>query len=87
MIAPLGHGYAQWHLRQSGKELVYITGTQVLRRPLSEFEMQPLTATDLGGNLQLPVYSPDGQWLTYLFWRPAHGQADQSERRSRTARV
>jgi serine/threonine-protein kinase len=52
-------------LSPGGDELAYVTDTQVLRRSLSAFEMQPVAAADLGGNLQTPVYSPDGQWLAY----------------------
>ena len=52
-------------LSPDGGEIAYVTDSQVLRRSLSEFEMQPVAATDMGGNPQSPVYSPDGKWLAY----------------------
>ncbi len=53
-------------LSPSGNELAYATieGQMLLRR-LSQFEMAPISGVDLGGSLQLPAFSPDGEWLAY----------------------
>jgi Tol biopolymer transport system component/tRNA A-37 threonylcarbamoyl transferase component Bud32 len=52
-------------LSPNGKELAYLTDSQLLIRRFSEFEMEPLSTTELGRNLQSPVFSPDGKWIAY----------------------
>ncbi len=48
-------------LSPSGNELAYLTEGRLLIRRLSDFEMVPVAASDMGQNLQSPVFSPDGQ--------------------------
>ncbi len=52
-------------LSPDGQQLAYLTDNQVLLRKLSEFEMKPVAAADLGQNLQSPVFSPDGKSIAY----------------------
>ena len=52
-------------LSPDGQQLVYATDNQLLLRKLSEFEMKPVAAADLGQNLQSPVFSPDGKSIAY----------------------
>ncbi|MEO7135788.1 MAG: protein kinase, partial [Vicinamibacterales bacterium] len=52
-------------LSPDGNQLAYLTDNQLLIRPLSEFELQPVATVDLGQNLQSPVFSPDGKWIAY----------------------
>ena len=52
-------------LSPSGNELAYLTEGRVLIRRLSDFEMVPVAATDMGQNLQSPVFSPDGKWIAF----------------------
>jgi len=50
----------------SGRVLAYLGDNQVLIRNLSsDFELKPVAATDLGRNLQSPVFSPDGEWIAF----------------------
>jgi serine/threonine-protein kinase len=52
-------------LSPSGNELAYLTESQLVLRRLSDFEFVPVSAADMGRNLQSPVYSPDGKWIAY----------------------
>ncbi len=52
-------------LSPSGNELAYLTESQLLIRRLSDFEMVPVAAADMGQNLQSPAFSPDGKWIAY----------------------
>ena len=52
-------------LSPSGNELAYLTEGQLLMRRLSDFEMVPVAATDMGQNLQSPAFSPDGRWIAF----------------------
>ena len=61
----LGAAVRAMALSPDGKELAYLTDTQLLIRKLSEIEMEPVAAADLGRNLQQPVFSPDGKWIAY----------------------
>ena len=62
----LGASVRTMALSPSGNELVYLTDTQLLIRKLSEFELKPIAAADLGQNLQSPAFSPDGQWIAFF---------------------
>ena len=52
-------------LSPSGNELAYLTEGRLLIRRLSDFEMVPVAASDMGQNLQSPVFSPDGRWIAF----------------------
>ena len=52
-------------LSPSGNEVAYAADSQLLLRRLSDFAMVPVTAADLGYNLQSPAFSPDGKWIAY----------------------
>ena len=53
-------------LSPNGAELAYLTDNQLLIRRLSDFEMVTVATADMGGNLQSPVFSPDGKWIAYF---------------------
>jgi Tol biopolymer transport system component len=54
-------------LSPDGGNLVYVGGTaattQLLLRPMDQFEVQPMAGTEGGRN---PVFSPDGQWVAFF---------------------
>ena len=52
-------------LSPSGNELAYLTEGRLLIRHLSDFEMVPVAASDMGQSLQSPVFSPDGRWIAF----------------------
>ena len=61
----VGVSFRNIALSPNGNELAYVTEGQMLMRRLSQFEMAPISSVDLGGNLQLPAFSPDGEWIAY----------------------
>jgi len=48
-----------------GREFVYLAGNRLYVRRFSEFDAMPISATDLGGTLIAPAYSPDGLWIAF----------------------
>ncbi len=53
-------------LSPNGAELAYLTDNQLLIRRLSDLDMVTVATADMGGNLQSPVFSPDGKWIAYF---------------------
>ena len=62
----LGTSGRRWHCRRMGAELAYLTDNQLLIRRLSALDMVTVATADTGGNLQSPVFSPDGKWIAYF---------------------
>jgi Tol biopolymer transport system component len=48
-----------------GSQLAYLAGGQAYLRPISDFQMRAIPATDLGQSIALPTFSPDGQWIAF----------------------
>jgi serine/threonine-protein kinase len=52
-------------LSPDGRELAYITESQLLVRPLNAFEPTVIPAANVGRLASSPTYSPDGAWLAF----------------------
>ena len=66
----LGASGRNMALSPSGNELAYLTQGRLLIRRLADFEMVPVAASDMGQNLQSPVFSPDGRWIAFYATTP-----------------
>ena len=52
-------------LAPDGQQFVYIANNQLFVRRFSEFDALPVPATDVGGAIIAPTYSPDGDWIAF----------------------
>jgi serine/threonine-protein kinase len=52
-------------LSPDGRELAYVTETQLFVRSLSEFDATVIPAAEVGRLNSSPTYSPDGAWLAF----------------------
>src|SRR5262249_19612175 len=57
-------GVSRLDLSPDGRTLVYTANEMLYLRRLDQIEASPLAGT--AGGSDTPVFSPDGQWITYL---------------------